>query len=228
MEQKRLWAMEMHKKWGTFAKLVFVQDNAAGLIHYEPIAEERVFLIHCIYIPDVEYWQKGIASQLLSSLVDGAKGRKSWMEGNPAMGFVTRTFHGEKPEQYPARDFFIKKSFKQMEENPDFLYYPLQSGFTYQPIIKKGEYIPQEDDWGKALIIYGPSYCPFSYAFLKMTERAISEIAPRTAIRWINKIEEPGEFKKRGGFEGCIVNGRSIKTFVLDKENFKKEVKQAI
>jgi len=228
MELKRKWAMEVLQQWGSFAKLAYKQGTAVGLIQYEPIAEERVIRVHCVYVPEREHWQKGVATQLLSSLIEEVQGRKVWLEGKPALALVTRTFPGEKPGQYPAHDFFTKKGFQQIGEDPDFLYYPLQRDIAYQPIKKEGEYVLQEEDRGKALIIYGPSFCPFSYAFLKMTERVIGEIAPGIPIRWINKVEEPEEVKKRGCFEGCIVNGKPIKAFVLDREDFEKEVKEAI
>ncbi len=93
---------------------------------------------------------------------------------------------------------------------------------------REGEYVLQEEDRGTALIIYGPSLCPFSYAFLKMAERVIGEIAPGMPIRWINRVEEPEEVKKRGCFEGCVVSGKLIRTSVLDRFAFEKEVREAI
>jgi hypothetical protein len=78
------------------------------------------------------------------------------------------------------------------------------------------------------VIIYGPSFCLFSYVFLKKAERAIKEVAPKIPIRWIDKSKEPEEVRKRGDVEGCFVNARSIKSSVLDKENFRKEVIRAL
>ncbi len=116
-----------------------------------------------------------------------------------------------------------------MGEDPDFLYYPLEEGFIYQPVKEKGaEYIPQEEDKDKVLLVHGPSYCSFSYFFLKMTEQTIKEIAPGIPIRWIDSWKEPEEIRKRGNIEGCIVNAKAIKSLVLDRVGFKKEATEAL
>lgn len=229
IEVKIRWAMEMLQVWGAFAKMAYVGSAAVGLIQYEPVPRERVVRIHCIYIPEKGYWQKGIATRLLSSLIEEMKGPKIWLGGEPALALVTKTFPGEKPGQYPACYFFTRMGFKQVGGNPDYLYYPLKEGFIYQPLEEQEvEYVSQEEDKGKALIIYGPSFCPFSYTFLKMAEQAIMQVAPGIPVRWIDKSEEPKEVKKRGCFEGCIVNAKPIKSFVPAKDNFQREVVEAL
>jgi GNAT superfamily N-acetyltransferase len=228
VELKRDWALGMLQRWGACAKLAYAGSAAAGLIQYEPLPQERVVHIHCIYVPEEEHWQKGVATQLLSSLVEEARGPKVWFDGEPALALVTRTFPGEKPGQYPARLFFTKMGFKPAGKDPDLLYFPLKPGFSYQPLeTEAAEYVPQKEDEGRALIVYGPSFCPFSYPFLKMAEQAIGEVAPGIPIRWLSKSEEPEEVEKRGGFEGCVVNARPIRAFVLDKEGFQREVAEA-
>jgi len=54
------------------------------------------------------------------------------------------------------------------------------------------------------------------------------EIAPGISIRWIDSRKEPEEIRKRGNIKGCIVNTKLIKSFVLDKEYFQKEVTEAL
>ena len=109
------------------------------------------------------------------------------------------------------------------------MFYPLEEGFIYQPVKEEEvEYIPQEEDKGKVLLIHGPSHCPFSYFFLKKAEQIIKEIAPGISIRWIDKSKEPEEVRKRGNIEGCFVNAKAIKSYVSDKEDFKKEVTEAL
>ncbi|MEM0053515.1 MAG: hypothetical protein QXL89_04960 [Nitrososphaeria archaeon] len=56
----------------------------------------------------------------------------------------------------------------------------------------------------------------------------ILEVAPNIPIRLINIFEQPEEVKKRGKVQNCVVNGRAILTFFMDKENFKKEVNEAL
>lgn len=97
--------------------------------------------------------------------------------------------------------------------------------FVYLPPEKK--YFPQEEDEGKAVIFFDP-FCPHAVFFSKKMEEAIKEIAPDLPIRIINEYEEPEEAKKRGTVYQCIVNAMPIESFVLDKENFRKEVMRAL
>ncbi len=229
MEQKRVWALEMLRSWGACAKLAYEGPLVVGFIQYEPVPQEGIVRVHCIYVPEEEHWRKGIARQLLTNLLDEMKEPKAWFEQIPPHALVTRTFPGEKPRQFSAHDFFIKEGFKQVGEDPELLFYPLKDRFIYQPPEKKEvDYIPRKEDLGKALIITGPSFCPFSFAFLKITQQAIEEIAPGIAVRWIDKSIEPEEVEKRGYFEGCIVNATPIRSFVLDEENFRQEVLMAL
>jgi len=60
-------------------------------------------------------------------------------------------------------------------------------------------------------------------------EQYIREIDSEIPIWWLAVAKEPEEAKKRNiEVWHCIVNGRQIKTFVLDKEGFQKEVKEAL
>jgi len=111
------------------------------------------------------------------------------------------------------------------KDEPFLLYYPLKEGFVYIP--KSKEYIPQEEDEGKILIFYDPS-CPFCIYFLEKKKELVKEVAPEVPTRIINQFEEPEEVEKRGKISFCIVNGKPIKSFFMDKENFQKEVKEAL
>jgi len=227
--EKRKWAVDMLQRWGSFAKLAYVGPSPAGFIQYEPIPGERIVNVHCIYVPEERNWRKGIARRLLANLVAEMRIPRRWFGNESALALVTRTFPGEQPRQYPARLFFTKMGFKQIGDDPDFLYLPLVEGFIYIPTAgEQAKYIPQEGDKGKVLFIHGPSPCPFSYVFLKRAEQAIGALAPGVPMRWINRSEEPDEVRRRGNAEGCIVNARYIKAFVLNKEAFQKEVMDAL
>lgn len=230
VEEKRRWAVEMLHKWGPFAKLAYQGSTAIGLIQYKPVPDERVVFIYCIYIPDSEHWRKGAANQLLSRVIEEMEEPKAWFGDQPPLALVTETFPGERPGQYPAHRFFTQKGFKQAGENPDVLYFPLREDFVYRPACdkKEVEYIPQEEDKGKALIIHGSSSCPYSYPFLKIAEESIRMAAPEIPIRWIDHFQEPEEASRRGLREGCVVNAKPIKTFVLEKEGFREEVSRAL
>ncbi len=230
-EEKRKWAVDMVKKWGSFAKLAYIDGIPAGMIQYKPVPEERIVYLNCIFVPEDKYWQKGIGTQLLSSVMEDVKRPLVWFDNQPASALVTRTFPGGAPNQLTARQFFKKKGFKQVGKDPDYLYYPLKEGFVYKPKEKKAvEYLPQKEDKGKVLIICGPDKCPATYPyFLKRMEKYISEIEREVPIVWIDTSEQPEEVKRRNASIGdCIVNAKLIKSFVLDKSNFQKEVKAAL
>ena len=202
-----------------------------GMIQYKPIPEERTVHIDCVYVPLDECLRKGIATQLLSSLMEDVKKPISWFGSKRPLALVTKTFPGETLPHYAAREFFARKGFKQIGEDPDYLYYPLQTGFVYRPVEKEQvKYIPQDEDKGKVLIVCGPNWCSFTYPyFLKRMEKYIREMAPEVSIRWMDSSEESEELRKRKIDVGdCIVNARLIHPFFLDKESFQKEVKDLL
>jgi GNAT superfamily N-acetyltransferase len=230
VELKRIWAEDMLKCWGSVAKIAYVGEAPAGLIQYAPVPDEMVVRIICIFVPYREHWRKGIGRRLLTSLIEDMRSPKSWFGGKPPLALVTRPFPGEKPGQYPARNFFIGMGFRQVEEDPGLFYYPLKNGFVYRPV-ERGEskYVPQECDKGKVVIIYSPSFCPWSFFFLKKSEQEIEKAVQGVHVRWINSSEEPTEAEKRGISEGVIVNGRVISSFILDdRVTFIKEVLTAL
>ncbi|MDH4068066.1 MAG: GNAT family N-acetyltransferase [Dehalococcoidia bacterium] len=228
---KKKWAVEALAEWGPFAKVAYHNGSAAGMIHYRPLSEERVVHIDCIYVLVSSHWRKGIATRLLSSLMEDVKKRMRWFDNRRPLALVTKTFLGGAPEQYTAREFFTKKGFRQIGEGPDHLYYPLEAGFVYKPVPKKEVgYIPQDEDRGKVVIISGPDYCPATYPFfLKRTEKYIRETYLEVPIRWVDSSEEPAEVRKRNVAVGdCIVNARLMPSYVLDKDGFEREAKAAL
>ncbi len=229
VELKKNWVEDMLRRWGSVAKIAYVEEAPAGLIQYVPIPDEMLVSIICIYVPQKEHWRKGIGRRLLTSLVEDMRNPKSWFGNESPSALITRPFSGEKPEQYPARSFFKDMGFKQVEEDPDLLYYPLKHGFVYRPV-EQGEsnYVPQQDDKNRIVIMYRPSFCPWGYVFLKRSEQEIEKIAPGVRVQWINSSEKPTEAEKRGISDGVIVNGRLIRSFVLNREAFIREVLAAL
>ncbi len=228
---KKKWAVQALAEWGSFAKVAYLDGSRAGMIEYRPLPEEQVVHIDCIYILIPDYWRKGMATRLLNSLMEDAQKPMKWFHNRRPLALVTRTFPGGAPEQYTAREFFTKKGFRQIGEDPDYLYCPLQPGFVYEPAAKKEvRYVPQDEDRGRVVIVSGPDYCPATHPyFLKRMERYIAEIDPGIPVRWIDSSEEPEEVKKRNISVGdCIVNARLIKSYVLDKDKFQKEVRAAL
>jgi len=99
----------MLRRRGTFAKLAHRGSTTLGFIQYKPIPQKRVVYIYCIFVPEKDQWQKGIATQLLSSLIADMKKPKLWFDNKPALGLVTRTFPGAKSGQFSARLFFTRE-----------------------------------------------------------------------------------------------------------------------
>lgn len=228
---KKKWAVDMLPKWGSFAKVAYENGNPAGMIQYRPVPEQRIVSIDCIYVAVQSYWGKGIGSRLLRSLMEDVQQPMHWFDNRRPLALVTMTFPGGAPEQYTAREFFTRKSFRRIGDDADQLYYPLEAGFVYKPVPKREvRYVPQDEDKGKVVIISGPDYCPATYPyFLRRMETYVREIYPDIPIRWIDSSEEPRETEKRNVAVGtCIVNAKLIGSYVLDKDNFQEEVRTAL
>ena len=231
VKDKKKWVVEMLPKWGSFAKVAYENGDPAGMIQYRPVPEGQIVSIDCIYVAVRSYWGKGIGSRLLGGLMEDVQKPMSWFGNRRPLALVTTTFRRGEPEQYTAREFFARKGFKQMGGDPDHLCYPLQPGFAYKPAAKKEvRYVPQDEDSDKVVIVSGPDSCPATYTyFLKRMEKYIRGICPEVPIRWIDSSEEPDEVRKRNVSVGnCIVNATLIKSCVLDKDNFQKEVKAVL
>lgn len=224
VDEKKRWATKAFQKYGVFAKIAYVNSMPAGLIQYQPIPEEKIVNIDCIFVPEKENLRKGIGKALLKALIEDANEPSPIFNGDTALAFVTWAF--QVPGRYPQHEFYQMMGFKKVrEDDPFLLYYPLKKGYVYRP--KEKKYVAQEEDKGKALIFYDPS-CPFSIYFSEKIRDSLREVAPDVQIKMINKFEEQEEVKKRGQAPACAVNGKPIQAFFLDKENFQKEVKQAL
>ncbi len=231
VEEKRIWGLQMLKKSGSFAKVAYIDAIPAGIIQYQPLLEEGVVEIQCIYVHEQRFWGKGAGSALLAALIADMKKPLPWFENKPANGLIVHTFSGESAGQMSARDFFTRRGFKTVGVNPDFLFLPFQEGFVYQPKPKtERHYQPQGEDKGRVLLFCGPNNCSAAYPFfLKRMERYIREIDGKVPIDYVDISLEPDFVQKREARYGdCVVNGRLIRTFVLDKERFQEEVRVAL
>jgi N-acetylglutamate synthase-like GNAT family acetyltransferase len=221
---KRKWAAETLKSCGNIAKLAYLNSKPVGLIQYRLDSEEKVVEINCIFVPDKTNLRKGIGKSLLKAMMKDIVKPQPLFNDEIPNAVVTRAF--EVPERYPQHEFYRRMGFIRVKaDDPFLLYYSLKEGYVYQP--KEKEYIPQKDDEEKALIFYDPS-CPWETKFAYATERSIREVTPDIPIRRINKFEEPEEVKRRGQVPFCVVNGKAIQTFFMNKENFQKEVRNAL
>ena len=224
MDAKKKWAIKTLEKYGTIAKLAYLNSEPVGLIQYHPNPEERIVEIGCIFVPEEKNLRKGIGKSLLEALMKEMKEPKPAFNNDIPLAFATRAF--EAPGWYPQHKFYQRMGFKQVRaDDPFLLYYPLKKGYVYRSKDKK--FIPQEEDREKALIFYDPS-CPFCIYFSAKMKELIAEVAPNIPISMINKFEQSKEVEKRGQVPSCVVDGKPIETFFMDKESFQKEVKSPL
>jgi hypothetical protein len=153
--------------------------------------------------------------------VQDVKLGRSCLGNKPCKFILAKAF--DTGEFLPMTKFYVKNGFlPTMEQNT--LYLPIEA--SYEPSKPAGEYEPLPEDKGKAVIFYGPT-CQFSYPFAKEIEKIIKEVAPDVKIRLINEWENPKEaIKRRNAW--LVVNARLIRTFFMETEKFKEEIRQAV
>ena len=224
MNAKKRWAIKAIEKYGTIAKLAYLNSEPVGLIQYQLDPEERLVEIGCIFVPEEKNFRRGIGKSLLEALMEEMKEPKPILHNDIPLAFVTWAF--EVPGRYPQHKFYQRMGFRRVkDDDPFLLYYPLTKEYVYRPEEKK--FIPQEEDRGKALIFYDPS-CPWAIYFSESIKKSVQEAVPNVPIRTINKSEESEEVEKRGQVPSCVIGGKPIETSFMDKESFQKEVKTAL
>ena len=69
---KRRWAVKVLEKYGSIAKLAYLNSKPVGLIQYQPKVKERLVEVTCIFVPEEENLRKGIGKSLLNALMEEA------------------------------------------------------------------------------------------------------------------------------------------------------------
>jgi len=224
MKEKRKWATQALERYGSIAKLAYLNSKLAGIMQYQPRPEEKVIEISCTFVPEKANLRKGIGKSLLNALIEDAKKPQRAFDNDIPRALVTWAF--QVPGRYSQSEFYRRIGFKKVKEDDAFLlYYPIEEGYVYRP--REEKFMPQKEDSGKALIFYDPS-CPFCISFSERIKDSIRQVAPDISVRMINKFEQQEEVKKRGQVPSCEVNGVAMQSFFMDKESFQKEVKAAL
>jgi GNAT superfamily N-acetyltransferase len=229
MKLKRQWLREMLKKYGPIAKIAYYNDKPVAQILFLPEEEdstkafkrENVLVINCIYNPTPEAQKLGIGTKLLQSIIQDAKQRKTCLGSKPCEFILAKAVNTG--ESLPMPEFYRKNGFIPTPED-NVLCYSIGGNYESTPTI--GEYEPLPDDQNRAVVFYGPA-CQFSYPFAKKVEELIKEVAPDIPIEMINELEKPEESIKR---KNCwlTVNAKPIKTFFMETERFKEEIRHAL
>jgi len=229
MALKRQWLQQMLKKYGSCGKTAYLNGKPVAQILFYPeeadvtkISRRRnVLFVECVYNPTPEAQKLGIATGLLHSLVEDAKQRKTCLGNKPCKCILAKAFNTG--ESLSLSDFYRKNGFLSTPEN-EMLCLPIEG--VCQPREQAEAYEPLEEDRGKAVVFYGPK-CQFSYQFAKTVERIIKEVAPGIPIELINEWQRPQESIRRKN-QWLVVNAKPIRTFFLDTDKFKEEIRQAL
>lgn len=223
-KQKRQWLKEMLRKYGSCAKIAYLDDKPVAQIFYYPEETEltkafkrkNVLVINCIYNPTAEAQKQGIGTKLLQSVIQDAKQRKTCLGNKPCKFILAKAFNTG--ELLPLPEFYRKNGFLSTPEGNMF-YLPLEG--SYEPAQPVGEYEPLPEDRNKAVIFYGPA-CQFSYPFAKKIGEIIREVAPNINIEMINEWEKPEESMKRKNW-WLIVTLNPYKRFSWKPKNSRKK-----
>jgi N-acetylglutamate synthase-like GNAT family acetyltransferase len=219
IQTKMEWVKTMLDTHGACAKLAYSDSQLVGMIQYIPVFHEQIIKIQCIFVPDQSYHQKGIGTGLLRALMQDVNTPSPLFADLFPRALLAYAF--EVPGWYSQHAFFERRGFIPVKNDADYLYYPLEEGFSYA----RRKYIPQEEDKGKALIFFDSS-CPFCVSFHETLIHSLRDITD-IPIRVIDIFEEEEAVKKRGCNPHCAVNTIPIQSFVFD-ESFPSEVKQAL
>ncbi len=185
---------------------------------------KNVLVLQCVYNPDPNTQRKDIAKRLLSSLINEIKRDKKY-------DFIV-TYAFEIGEYYSQCEFFLREGFRSIVNgDKEDLYYSLADKILDKGIINPWRestepYIPLREDKNRAIIFYTPT-CESNYVFAKKTYDIARKIEPDLNIDLINYWEKPKEFLKRNR-HWFIVNAKTIRTTIFNKEKLIREIKTAL
>ena len=230
IKEKIKWCIEILNKYHFIGKIAYIKDKPIAQIQYypdeaDPLGQKRsdIIVLHCIYNPNPKYQKKGIATKLVQSLITDLKRNNKYR-------FIA-SYAFETGEYLSQHKFLTQIGFKPL--NKEDVYYSLRGEElkNYRPFSiwreTREEYIPLQEDKGKAIIFYTPT-CQVGYVFAYRTAQKLREIKPDISIKLVNYWRNPEELAKRGK-NWMIVNAKPIYSNpYTEPAKFKKEIKQAL
>ena len=226
---KRSWLHKMFDRYGSVAKIAYHDNEPVAQILYYPetadptktTGRDDVLTLTCVYNPTSAAQKLGIGAKLLKSVIDDVKLGRACLGNRPCRFITTKAFNTG--ELLSLSEFFKKNRFLQAPEE-GVMYLPIEG--EYVSALTVGKYEPLPEDLDRAIVFYSP-VCQFSYQFATKTFELIKEVAPAISVELINQWEKPEESIKRKNCDP-IVNAKHMKTFFMDTERFKEEVKRKI
>lgn len=226
---KKRWLLEALRKFGPVAKIAYLDNRPVAQILYYPEDSKSsninkrkgVLEIQCIYNPTPNARKLGIGTKLLTSVIEDAKQGKTCLGKEPCTFIVAKAFNTG--ESFSLLEFYRKNGF-QKTEHEDSMYLQINRTYRHGKLDRKCAPLPE--DGNRAVVFYSPR-CQFSYHFAVKISEIIREVASNITIDMINEDEAYQEFLKRGGHP-LVVNGVPIRSFFMEVEKFREEIRQAL
>lgn len=216
IEAKKNWLSYMLERYGSVAKIAFIDDRPiAQLLYYPeesiPYLDPRpgVIRVFCIYNPYPEYRNKGIAKKLIRYLIEESRRGEIFREIGEVHSLVAADVPFKREEYYSQVMFFKNIGFREISP---YEYAYLIKGRELKPI-KMPKYVASEEDRGKAFIFYEPQ-CEFLPIVAHKIREEIINLATKydreIEIKILNSWKYPHEYVKKG-FNNVVINGVPIK-----------------
>jgi GNAT superfamily N-acetyltransferase len=223
---KREWLIEMTEKYGTITKIAYYNNEPSAQLLYYPedvlpyIRNPRsnVLIIECIYNSNPKAQGKGVATELLINLLSEAKKGIEGLEGKSPEFIVVNAFNTG--EGITMEEFFLSKGFNKGKNE---LYYEIDGKYYPREKIK---YQAREEDKDKSIVFFNRN-CEYSYPFAIRIKKELKNIDPDLPIEIIDIWDKPNEMAIRGE-NLVIVNSKTIRSHIGNKEAFTREVKEAL
>lgn len=232
VEVKKIWLHQMLNKYGSVAKIAFVNNKPVAQLLYYPEESipylkprEGVIRVYCVYNPYREFRHRGIAKALLKSLIEDCSRGYVFNGLVKPKTLITMEAPFKREEYYSQIEFFRRNGFVKISDE-EYAY--SIRGELPEPI-SKPEYSCSYMDKGKAIIFYEPQ-CEFLPIVAHKIREKIIELANKydknIDVSIINNWIKPNDYIMRG-FNNVIVNGRSIVSQYGTSE-FEKELETII
>lgn len=232
---KTQWAEGEIEKGFVPGFVALLDGKPAGVFNLEH-RKDQIISLKCIWVPRKDHWDKGVASKLMGRLLDYAKSTQCF-DGKPAKAVISFPFDGGFPDQKKWAEFMVRKGFVPTPEDNCIVYYPIEPGFVYHKDPKldgffddnsNKDYIAQEIDKNRILVIEDPDICPYFHVFFSKAASKAKEMKPELQTVFLNSKLDKDETDKRGGFRGMVIRGHKIVTPSYHYDKFMEEVKSAM